>query len=54
MNRRDLLKTTLAAGAAVAVGGRRALAAPTAAPSRLRYVPHFGMFEHHAGQDLVD
>ena len=54
MNRRDLLKTTLAAGAAVAVGGRRALAAPSTAPFRLKYAPHFGMFENHAGKDLVD
>ena len=55
MNRRDLLKTTLAAGAAVALGGGRAFAAAATAPAfRLKYAPHFGMFEHHAGKDLVD
>jgi hydroxypyruvate isomerase len=55
MNRRDLLKTTLATGAAVALEGRTPLAAAaTQAAFRLKYAPHFGMFEHHAGKDLVD
>jgi hydroxypyruvate isomerase len=55
MNRRELLRTTLATGAAVAVGSRRTLAAAPAHPAfRLKYAPHFGMFEHHAGKDLAD
>ena len=54
MNRRELLQTTLAAGAAVGLGGVRTIAAPAATPFRLKYAPHFGMFEHHAGKDLVD
>ena len=54
MNRRELLKTTLAAGASVAVSGREVLAAPAASRFRLKYAPHFGMFEQHAGKDLVD
>jgi hydroxypyruvate isomerase len=54
MDRREILKATLATGAAILLGGRRALAAPAAAPFRLKYAPHFGMFEHHAGRDLVD
>ena len=54
MNRRELLQRTVAAGAAVGVGGGRSLAASASAPFRLKYAPHFGMFEHHAGKDLVD
>ena len=54
MNRRELLQRTLAAGAAVGLGGTRSLAAPASAPFRLKYAPHFGMFEHHAGKDPVD
>ena len=54
MNRRELLKATLAAGAAASLRGAEALAAPAAAPFRLKYAPHFGMFENHAGKDLVD
>ena len=56
MNRRELLKTTLAAGAALGLGEARPAAA-AAAPAnafRLKYAPHFGMFKHHAGEDLVD
>jgi hydroxypyruvate isomerase len=56
MDRRDLLKTTLAAGAALgfgAVPARRAAGAP-ARSFRLKYAPHFGMFKHHAGADLID
>jgi len=55
MKRRELLKTTLAAGAALGLGGARA-AAGQAAPARgfrLKYAPHFGMFKNHAGEDLV-
>jgi len=57
MKRRELLKTTLAAGAALGLGGARALASTAAAPAkgfRLKYAPHFGMFKHHAGEDLVE
>lgn len=56
MNRRELLSKTLAAGTAAALAGTRALAAPATPPSRfrLKYAPHFGLFEHHAGRDLVD
>jgi hydroxypyruvate isomerase len=56
MNRRDLLKSTLLAGAALGLADARAFAAQAAAPRpfRLKYAPHFGMFKHHAGEDLVD
>lgn len=64
MNRRDILKTTLAAGA-VGLWSRAASAeAPQGAPGsgapakaqpfRMKYAPHFGMFETHAGKDVVD
>ncbi len=54
MQRRTFLqKTTLAAGAALATP---ALAnAPTAKYNfKMKYAPHFGMFENTAGKDLVD
>jgi hydroxypyruvate isomerase len=57
MDRRDLLKMTLATGALTSLGPVRAAAqaAPAArGPFRLKYAPHFGMFEAHAGKDLVD
>jgi hydroxypyruvate isomerase len=56
MNRRDLLKSTLTAAVALRIGRARAFAQPPAAPRpfRLKYAPHFGMFKHHAGEDLVD
>lgn len=56
MDRREVLKTTLAAGAALGLGAvpiRRARGAPVRS-FRLKYAPHFGMFQHHAGEDLVD
>ncbi len=56
MDRRDLLKTTLAAGAALgfgAVPARRASAAPVRS-FKLKYAPHFGMFKGSAGEDLID
>jgi hydroxypyruvate isomerase len=56
MDRRELLKTTLAAGAALGLGAvpaRRAAGAPVRS-FKLKYAPHFGMFKHHAGEDLID
>ena len=55
MKRRDFLAGGLAAGAALAAG-------PAARPAtqvarrrfKLDYAPHFGMFRHSAGDDLVD
>ncbi len=58
MNRRELIKTTLGAGAALGLAGPRpdALAAEATAARgfRLKYAPHFGMFRHHAGEDLLE
>jgi hydroxypyruvate isomerase len=52
LGRRDFARTTLAAGAAAALGMPPTLGA---APRtfRLRYAPHFGMFKQHTGDDLV-
>jgi hydroxypyruvate isomerase len=56
IDRRELLKTTLFAGAALGLGsaGRAGGEATAARSFRLKYAPHFGMFRHHAGEDLVD
>jgi hydroxypyruvate isomerase len=57
MDRRDLLKMTLATSALAGLGPARAAAQPAPAakgPFRLKYAPHFGMFEAHAGKDIVD
>jgi hydroxypyruvate isomerase len=56
MDRRQLLKTTLGAGAALGLGGletRTAAGAPVRS-FKLKYAPHFGMFQHSAGEDLID
>jgi len=56
MDRRQLLKTTLGAGAALGLGGlgtRPAAGAPVRS-FKLKYAPHFGMFQHSAGEDLID
>jgi hydroxypyruvate isomerase len=55
MNRREVLKTTLAASGALALGAARS--AHGQAPRRgfhLKYAPHFGMFKASAGEDLLD
>ena len=63
MRRRDFVRSTMAAGAAVAgltpFATAAALRMPSASPTapsrdfRLHYAPHFGMFKAHAGDDLV-
>ena len=58
MNRRVFLASGLAAGAAV-ISTTAARAEDKTQPLnkgkfRLKYAPHFGMFRHSAGQDLVD
>jgi len=61
MQRRSFLKTSAAAAGAVAAGQvAHASTANTRKPSagkhdfKLKYAPHFGMFKHSAGEDLLD
>jgi hydroxypyruvate isomerase len=54
MQRRDFLQT--AAGAAVGAAVTAGAAASTKSGAdrfKLKYAPHFGMFKHHAGDDVV-
>ena len=56
MDRRRFLRSTVLAGAGVAMAGRHAWAetpSQAARKFRLNYAPHFGMFREHAGPDLV-
>ena len=50
MERRTFLKTSLIAGAAASTGTPLVQAQR---PFTMTFAPHFGMFEAHAGQDLV-
>jgi hydroxypyruvate isomerase len=52
-DRRDFLKSSLLAGAGVALAGPALVAQTPARKFRLNYAPHFGMFREHAGPDLV-
>ncbi len=61
MQRRSFLKSSaVATGALVSGGMAHASAATTTAPAvgkhqfKLKYAPHFGMFKHSAGDDLLD
>ncbi|MEZ5277283.1 MAG: TIM barrel protein [Opitutaceae bacterium] len=57
MNRRSFVQKSLAAGTLAAVGTQVLKSEDLLKPSgqfRLKYAPHFGMFENHAGKDLVD
>ena len=55
MHRRDFVKSTLMAGAALATTRLSAREPAWQAKHRFRlhYAPHFGMFRQHAGEDLV-
>lgn len=55
MKRRDFMASTIAAGAAaLASTGISHRNAQAASGFKLKYAPHFGMFKHHAGDDLID
>ena len=64
MNRRKFLTSGIAAGASVAfmlnpVSAAMSPEGKTEGKSnmkkfKLKYAPHFGMFRHHAGNDLID
>ncbi len=55
IDRRDFLTSSLGAAGLGLAGpaSRAAHASPPRAPFRLDYAPHFGMFQNHAGEDLV-
>ncbi len=53
MNRRNFLKAAAAGGALMTVPAAAAQKSP-AKPFKLKYAPHFGMFRHSAGEDLID
>ena len=56
MTRRDVIKAGVATGAALATGmvGATMSEKTQKAPFKLKYGPHFGMFQNHAGPDPVD
>lgn len=57
INRRHFLAASIAttAGLATTTKAQETESKPmTADPFKLLYAPHFGMFKHHAGDDLVD
>ena len=56
MNRRDFFRTAgMAAGASMlSRGALKAQDMPPKQNFKLKYAPHFGMFENSAGKDLVD
>ena len=61
MKRRSFLRNSAAATAALvsgtmahASGAGPALSGRTKHEFSLKYAPHFGMFRHHAGEDLLD
>lgn len=56
MNRRKFIATSAASGAAaIVMTPAEAAAGSTSGPRnfKLKYAPHFGMFKHHTGPDLV-
>lgn len=60
MERRNFIKNTMAAGSAAFFAGSSTMAATVQSGKvekhsfKLKYAPHFGMFKHHAGEDLID
>jgi hydroxypyruvate isomerase len=54
MRRRDFVRTTALAGAALATGGARAGDRLQAEAFTMDFAPHFGMFRASAGDDLID
>ncbi|MBL8066930.1 MAG: TIM barrel protein [Armatimonadetes bacterium] len=54
-SRRDVLKASAGLAAGLAAGtGFAGSAMPQSTKFKLKYAPHFGMFENHAGKDPVD
>jgi hydroxypyruvate isomerase len=59
ISRRHFLGMATASAAVLSIGGARsfgkvAIATPAKHKFKLKYAPHFGMFKHHAGEDLID
>lgn len=54
MQRRNFLKNTLLGTAGLSVLNFDSYAKSPAAPFKLNYAPHFGMFKNSAGDDLID
>ena len=60
MERRNFIKTASLSAAALSLGSNEILGAtPNTSPDKqhkfkLKYAPHFGMFKHSAGEDLID
>ena len=61
MNRRSFVRNSTAVATALVTGsilktsGKEIQTSPTEKHSfQLKYAPHFGMFRHHAGEDLLD
>ena len=54
MNRRTFLKTAFAAGTATFTITSAKAQQSARHTFKLNYAPHFGMFKHHAGDDLID
>ena len=61
MNRRTFFKAGLGAAGMVAISTlvSSSMAEESTKPAtketfKLKYAPHFGMFQHHAGRDLID
>ena len=54
MDRRAFLAAAMAAGAATISTATKSEAASMGKKFKMKYAPHFGMFRHHAGEDLLD
>ncbi len=57
ITRRDFITTTTASAAALTIGakiGNAAEKSPAAKGFTMKFAPHFGMFKHHAGENLID
>ncbi len=62
MKRREFIKNTIIAGSAMAMGGSALAGVGIGQQAyqqsenkfKLKYAPHFGMFKHHAGENLID
>ncbi len=54
MKRRDFVIKTTVAGTALSVLASQSFGAAAKHKFNLNYAPHFGMFEQHAGKDLIE